>query len=102
MSVLGVKPGEIGDSIILSRLEKGSVPVTVHIPTSKQQHPISWLVQEIDSIQVEQKVVSCVSEKAKWWEGRRALDSRVEVSGEERGYCWEVRGLHNARFIKLV
>ena len=47
------------------------------------QHPISWLVQEMDSIQVEQKVVSCVSEKAKWWEGRRVLDSRVEVSVEE-------------------
>lgn len=37
MSVLGLKPGEMGDSIILSRLEKGSAPATVHIPTSKQQ-----------------------------------------------------------------
>lgn len=37
MSVLGVKPGQMGDSVILSRLEKGSDPVTVHIPTSKQQ-----------------------------------------------------------------
>uniref|UniRef100_A0A671W5X4 separase n=1 Tax=Sparus aurata TaxID=8175 RepID=A0A671W5X4_SPAAU len=83
ISLLGVKPGEIGDSIILSRLEKGSVPVTVHIPTSKH-----WLVQEMDSIQVEQKVVSCVSEKAKWWEGRRALDSRVEVSMEGLLGCW--------------
>ncbi|KAL7408511.1 hypothetical protein ABVT39_024602 [Epinephelus coioides] len=91
MSVLGVKPGEIGDSIILSRLEKGSAPVTVHIPTAKQQHSISWLVQEIDSIQVEQKAVSCVSEKAKWWEGRRALDSRVErLLKEMEGLlgCW--------------
>lgn len=52
------------------------------------QHPISWLVQEMDSILVEQKVVSCVSEKAKWWEGRRALDSRVEVSYKEQGYCF--------------
>ncbi|XP_039972012.1 LOW QUALITY PROTEIN: separin [Xiphias gladius] len=92
MSVLGVKPGEMGDSIILSRLERGSVPVTVHIPTSKHQHPISWLVQELDSIQVEQKVVSCVSEKAKWWEGRRALDSRVEqLLNEMEGLlgCWK-------------
>ncbi|KAM8756416.1 separin isoform 1-T1 [Acanthopagrus schlegelii] len=91
ISMLGVKPGEIGDSIIMSRLEKGSVPVTVHIPTSKQQHPMSWLVQEMDSIQVEQKVVSCVSEKAKWWEGRRALDSRVErLLKEMEGLlgCW--------------
>ncbi|KAG8007882.1 Separin [Nibea albiflora] len=82
----------MGDSIVLSRLEKGSAPVTVHIPTSKQQHPISWLVQEIDSIQVEQKAVSCVSEKAKWWEGRRALDSRVErMLKEMEGLlgCWK-------------
>lgn len=46
----------------------------------------------MDSIQAEQKVVSCVSEKAKWWEGRRALDSRVEVSGKEQGLV----GLCNA------
>lgn len=37
MSVLGVKPGEMGNSIVLSRLEKGTVPVTVHISTAKQQ-----------------------------------------------------------------
>uniref|UniRef100_A0A3Q3JPP6 separase n=1 Tax=Monopterus albus TaxID=43700 RepID=A0A3Q3JPP6_MONAL len=80
MSVLGLKPGEMGNSILLSRIEKGSAPITVHIPTCKH-----WLVQEIDSIKVEQKAVSCVSEKAKWWEGRRALDARVEVSGEESG-----------------
>ncbi|CAK6955656.1 separin [Scomber scombrus] len=91
ISVLGVKPLEMGDGILLSRLEKGSSPVTVHIPNSKQQHPISWLVQEMDNIQVEQKVVSCVSEKAKWWEGRRALDSRVEhLLKEMEGLlgCW--------------
>ncbi|XP_029948057.1 separin [Salarias fasciatus] len=78
ISVVGVKPGEMGDSIMLSRLEKGSAPVTVHIPTAKEQHPVTWLVQELDCILVEQKVVSCISEKAKWWDGRRALDSRVE------------------------
>ncbi|XP_074489400.1 separin [Sebastes fasciatus] len=77
MSVLGVKPGEMGDSIILTRLEKGFAPVTVLIPTSKLQHPISWLVQEIDGVQVEQKLISSVNEKAKWWQSRGALDSRV-------------------------
>lgn len=40
---------------------------------------VRWLVQEMDSILVEQKVVSCVAEKAKWWEGRRALDCRLQV-----------------------
>ncbi|XP_030585374.1 separin [Archocentrus centrarchus] len=91
MSVVGVKPGEMGNSIMLTRLEKSSAPVTVYIDTSKQKHPISWLVQEMDSILVEQKVVSCVSEKAKWWEGRRALDSRVEQLLKEMERllgCW--------------
>lgn len=37
MSVLGVKPGEKGESILLSRLEKDSSPVTVHISTSRQR-----------------------------------------------------------------
>ncbi|XP_062256226.1 separin [Platichthys flesus] len=92
ISVLGVKPGEIGDSILLSRLQKGSAPVTVHISTSMQKRPISLLVQEMDSIQVDQKVVSSVSDKAKWWEGRRALDSRVEqLLKEMEGLlgCWK-------------
>ncbi|KAM8917809.1 separin isoform 2-T2 [Spinachia spinachia] len=91
MSVFGVKPGELGDSILLSRLEKGSAPVTVHTVTSKRQHSISWMVQEMESIQVEQKLVSSVSEKVKWWEGRRALDSRVErllKEMEELLGCW--------------
>lgn len=107
MSVLGVKPGHMGESIMLSRFEKGSAPITVHIPTSNRpvrrrlptslppgtsgslnlslllQRPVSWMVQEMDEILVQQKVVSCVSEKAKWWEGRRELDSQVEVSVQE-------------------
>ncbi|XP_051804162.1 separin [Acanthochromis polyacanthus] len=77
MSVLGVKPGEMGNSIILSRLEKGSAPVTVHINTSKQQHPISWMMEEMDSILAEQQVMSGESLKAKWWQGRKSLDCRV-------------------------
>ncbi|XP_056886667.1 separin isoform X2 [Takifugu flavidus] len=91
MSVLGVKPGKMGDSVMLSRFEKGSAPITVHIPTSKQQRPVSWMVQEMDEILAKQKVVSCVSEKAKWWEGRRALDSQVErllKEMEELLGCW--------------
>lgn len=47
------------------------------------QRPVSWMVQEMDGILAKQKVVNCKSEKAKWWEGRRALDSQVEVSVKE-------------------
>ncbi|KAF7206960.1 separin [Nothobranchius furzeri] len=92
MSVLGVKPGEMGESIILSRLGKDSPPITVHISTCRQQLNIRRLVQEMENILVEQKVVSCVAEKAKWWEGRRALDARVEQllrEMEESLGCWK-------------
>ncbi|XP_061583549.1 separin [Cololabis saira] len=92
MTVLGVRPGQMGDSILLSRLGKDSAPVTLHISTSKQQHNVSWLVQEMDSILVEQKVVSCVAEKAKWWDGRHALNSRLEqLLKEMEGLlgCWK-------------
>lgn len=37
MSVVGVKPGEMGNGIMLTRLDKSSAPVTVYIDTSKQK-----------------------------------------------------------------
>uniref|UniRef100_A0A3Q2C729 separase n=1 Tax=Cyprinodon variegatus TaxID=28743 RepID=A0A3Q2C729_CYPVA len=43
MSVLGVKPGEMGESIMLSRLEKDSAPITLHISTSRQQVCLIYL-----------------------------------------------------------
>ncbi|MED6245045.1 hypothetical protein ATANTOWER_030245, partial [Ataeniobius toweri] len=92
MSVLAVKPGEMGDSIMLSRLEKDLSPITLHISTSRQELNIRWLVQEMDSILAEQKVVSCVAEKAKWWEARRALDCQVHqlLKAMERLLgCWK-------------
>lgn len=42
----------------------------------------------MDNILKEQNVVSCVSDKAEWWDGRRALDSRVEVSSVGRERYW--------------
>lgn len=37
LSVVGVRPGEVGKSLLLSRLEQGSTPVTVHIPSALLQ-----------------------------------------------------------------
>ncbi|XP_054882679.1 separin [Poeciliopsis prolifica] len=92
MSVLGVKPGQMGESLMLTRLEKDSSPITLHISTSKQELTVGWLVQEMDSILAEQKAVSCVAEKAKWWEGRRALDCRLQQLLKEMEKmlgCWQ-------------
>ncbi|CAL9704114.1 unnamed protein product [Knipowitschia caucasica] len=92
LSVVGLKPGQMGDSLLLSRLEKDRAPVTVHVQSSRRQRPVSQLVQEMDSIQQQQKVVSYVADKAKWWEGRRALDARVKEllkEMEEALSCWK-------------
>lgn len=51
MSVLDVKPGQMGNSIILSRLEKGSAPLTVHIPTSKQQVSMMIYIHKVNESQ---------------------------------------------------
>lgn len=48
------------------------------------QNPISGLLHEMESILAEQKTVSCRNDKSKWWEGRKALDSRVEVSCKQQ------------------
>lgn len=92
LSVVGVRPGEVGESLLLSRLEQGSTPITVHIPSSLLQHRVSWLVEEMDAIQAEQKAVNSVSEKEKWWEGRRSLDARLKVLLENMETllsCWK-------------
>nr|XP_057910320.1 prefoldin subunit 5 isoform X1 [Doryrhamphus excisus] len=92
MSVVGGRSQEMGESILLSRLQKGSAPVTVHIPTSTEPHSIRWALQEMDSILVEQKALNGVSDKAQWWDGRRVLDSRVEQLLKEMEHllgCWK-------------
>lgn len=37
------------------------------------------LLEEMEAVLEGQKVVSAVADKAQWWEGRKALDARVQV-----------------------
>lgn len=37
------------------------------------------LLEEMEAVLQGQKKVSSVSDKAQWWEGRKALDARVQV-----------------------
>ncbi|KPP73338.1 separin-like, partial [Scleropages formosus] len=78
LSVVGVQPREIGDTVLLTRLERDASPVTVCIPTAQLECPVSAVIQEMDNVQKQQKVVSSVADKAQWWEGRRSLDTRME------------------------
>uniref|UniRef100_A0A8C1V4L2 separase n=1 Tax=Cyprinus carpio TaxID=7962 RepID=A0A8C1V4L2_CYPCA len=79
LSLTGVYPDEIGSTILLTRLERGSNPITVRIPTADRKRSVAVLLEEMDGVLKGQKQVSTVAEKSQWWEGRKALDVRVEV-----------------------
>ncbi|KAJ8417624.1 hypothetical protein AAFF_G00224670 [Aldrovandia affinis] len=83
LSVVSEQLGDMGDTVLLTRLESGAPPITVRIPTSQRECPISAVLQEMDCVQKQQKVVSSVADKAQWWDGRRALDQRMERLLEE-------------------
>uniref|UniRef100_A0A8C1V9L5 separase n=1 Tax=Cyprinus carpio TaxID=7962 RepID=A0A8C1V9L5_CYPCA len=78
LSLTGVYPDEIGSTILLTRLERGSTPITVRIPAADRKRSVAVLLEEMDGVLKGQKEVSTVAEKSQWWEGRKALDARME------------------------
>lgn len=40
---------------------------------------MALLLEEMEAVLQGQKKVSSVSDKAQWWEGRKSLDTRVQV-----------------------
>ncbi|XP_043098773.1 separin isoform X2 [Puntigrus tetrazona] len=83
LSLTGVYPDEIGSTVLLTRLERGSTPITVRIPTANRKLSVAALLEEMDGVLKGQKEVSMVAEKSQWWEGRKTLDARVEKMLEE-------------------
>ncbi|MEE6472121.1 hypothetical protein FKM82_009485 [Ascaphus truei] len=85
--------GSPGDTLLLTRLVQGSSPVTVRIPTTHLKVPLSSALQEFDEIQKQQKMISNLTAKREWWEGRMGLDCRMKVLIgllEERVLgCWK-------------
>ncbi|KAL2100543.1 hypothetical protein ACEWY4_002304 [Coilia grayii] len=86
MSVAEACPGMI-DTLLLTRLEKGSTPITMRIPTAHRQHSLSVCVSELEAVLEEQKQLYGVTEKRQWWEGRRSLDSRMQRLLEHMQEC---------------
>uniref|UniRef100_A0A8C7A565 separase n=1 Tax=Neovison vison TaxID=452646 RepID=A0A8C7A565_NEOVI len=79
LALATLQPGTVGDTLLLTRLEKGSPPVTVQIPTAQNKLPLSSALKEFDAIQKEQKENSSCTDKREWWTGRLELDHRMEV-----------------------
>ncbi|XP_019580029.2 separin isoform X2 [Rhinolophus sinicus] len=79
LALATLQPGTVGDTLLLTRLEKENPPVTVHIPTAQSKLPLSSALKEFDAIQKEQKENSSCTDKREWWTGRLELDRRMEV-----------------------
>ncbi|TRY54956.1 hypothetical protein DNTS_020719 [Danionella cerebrum] len=83
LSLTGLNPDEISNTILLTRLERGFPPITIRFPTADRERSVAMLLEEMDGILKAQKEVSTVAEKALWWDGRKALDFRVQKMLED-------------------
>ncbi|XP_020821918.1 separin [Phascolarctos cinereus] len=94
LASISLQSGTIGDTLLLTRLEKNTSPVTIQIPTTQTKLPLSSALGEFEAIQKEQKENSNCTEKTKWWTTRLKLDRRMEVlitSLEKHVLgCWKV------------
>ncbi|KAB0396854.1 hypothetical protein E2I00_016274, partial [Balaenoptera physalus] len=79
LALATLQPGTMGDTLLLTRLEKDNPPVTVQIPTAQNKLSVSSALKEFDAIQKEQKENSSCTDKREWWTGRLELDRRMEV-----------------------
>ncbi|CAN8178423.1 unnamed protein product [Coccothraustes coccothraustes] len=95
LSLVSATPGALGDTLLLTRLERGQEPVSVRIATQRCQAPLSGILQEFQRIQQEQREANACTERREWWERRSRLDLRMQsliqsLDSEVLG-CW--RGL---------
>ncbi|NWW70595.1 ESPL1 protein, partial [Climacteris rufus] len=95
LSLASARPGAVGDTLLLSRLERDREPLNVRIPTECSQAPLSSVLQELESIQQEQRQNNACTDRRLWWECRAALDLRMKnliqsLESQVLG-CW--RGL---------
>ncbi|NXK42695.1 ESPL1 protein, partial [Piprites chloris] len=72
-------PGAVGDSLLLTRLEKDMEPLSIRIPTHRSQAPLSSILREFELIQCEQKEANGCTDKQEWWSRRSQLDQRMKT-----------------------
>ncbi|NXA75316.1 ESPL1 protein, partial [Thryothorus ludovicianus] len=95
LCLVSATPGALGDTLLLTRLERGAAPVSVRIATERGQAPLSEVLREFEQIQREQREANALTERQEWWERRSRLDLRMKsliqsLDSEVLG-CW--RGL---------
>ncbi|XP_061203195.1 separin isoform X2 [Neopsephotus bourkii] len=78
LTLASTQPGSIGDTLLLTRLEKGSTPVNIRIPTALTKAPLRSVLRDFDTIQKEQKEANACTDKQDWWLRRFELDRRMK------------------------
>ncbi|NWR11289.1 ESPL1 protein, partial [Paradoxornis webbianus] len=78
LSLGSATPGDTGDTLLLTRLERGAEPLSVRIDTRRGQAPLSEILRELERIQREQREANACTERRLWWERRSHLDQRMQ------------------------
>ncbi|XP_052666207.1 separin [Harpia harpyja] len=78
LTIVSIQPGSVGDTLLLARLEKGTTPVNIRIPTALAKAPLRSVLSDFDAIQKEQKEVNSCTDKREWWLRRSELDRRMK------------------------
>ncbi|KAM9514371.1 separin [Guaruba guarouba] len=78
LTLASPQPGSVGDTLLLTRLEKGSTPVNIRIPTALTKAPLRSVLRDLDTIQKEQKEANACTDKQDWWLRRFELDHRMK------------------------
>ncbi|NXI66316.1 ESPL1 protein, partial [Anseranas semipalmata] len=93
LTLMSLQPSSVGDTLLLTRLERGSAPVTIRIPTALTKAPLSSVLSDFDAIQKEQKEASSCTDKRDWWLCRSELDRRmkslIETLETQVLGCWK-------------
>ncbi|NWZ30408.1 ESPL1 protein, partial [Asarcornis scutulata] len=118
LTLVSIQPFSKDDTLLLTRLERGSTPITIHIPTALTkvregleewssrdepgaglmapflpQAPLSSVLSDFDTIQKEQKETISCTDNRDWWLWRSKLDRRMKslidtLETEVLG-CWK-------------
>ncbi|XP_035169202.1 separin, partial [Oxyura jamaicensis] len=93
LTLVSIHHSSVDDMLLLTRLERGSTPITVRIPTALTKAPLSSVLSDFDTIQKEQKETSSCTNKRDWWLCRSELDRRmkslIETLETEVLGCWK-------------
>ncbi|XP_053907687.1 separin isoform X1 [Cuculus canorus] len=74
LTLASIQLGSVGETLLLTRLEKDMAPVTIRIP----KVPLHSLLSEFESILKEQKQVNNCTDNQAWWLRRSELDCRMK------------------------